>query len=229
MQNNPITLITLLLLTTFSTLKAQNLAFGVTGNAGLSKMVINSQFLSSLEAQFAFSGNGGLFLEKSITEKHAIGLELLWVQIQGREGRNDYEIAGMDDDGEFEVIGLGSNEENFQASYLALPIYGRYQVGKFGLKVGFQTMLFLNATSDFKIENNFFDGTSILEEQSETAIDFRAIDLGPTVGLDFSVHTKLRLRLNYYHGARDIILDGTPFLERRNRQVSAGLQYTLLD
>ncbi|MEL7422589.1 MAG: hypothetical protein AAFN81_06340, partial [Bacteroidota bacterium] len=66
-------------------LSAQNLTVGLSLNPGLSEVTSNLPFSGDYQTQFTLSGNAGLFVEHQLSNKSHLGLELLWVQIEGKE------------------------------------------------------------------------------------------------------------------------------------------------
>jgi len=210
-----------------ASVKSQSITFGTTGNLGISK--VTSQFVeaNSFQMPYAFSGNGGFFLEKKINQKSYIGVEALWVQIEGNRVANDKPLIETDASGEIEVVGNKSERFTKHISYLGLPFYYRYEIGNFGVKGGLQTMLFLFANSDYKSEgirnNNAFE-----EMSSQDNISLRTIDLGPKIGIDYKLTNKLKLRADYYLGILVISTLETPSStasDRNNRQFTLGVSY----
>lgn len=66
---------------------SQNLRVGITGNVGYSKMyseTLQHEYVQQ-NSQFVLSGNAGIICEKEISKMSSLGIELLWVQMEGDE------------------------------------------------------------------------------------------------------------------------------------------------
>lgn len=205
---------------------AQNFKIGVTGNIGLSKASTGGYYsLLGIEREFALSGNIGLFAEKKIGSKSSLGAELLWVQLEAKENiktRDLVQYNGSD----YETVGTYSSKWKTHLSYLAMPLYYRMNFGKFGIKGGVQSMLFLFGKMNLE-HTGIRNDEPYHEELSFKNIDFRRFDFGPKIGIDYQLNSKFRLRADYYQG----ILDNTPHqnagssLKYKNVQLNVGLQY----
>lgn len=204
-------------------LSAQNFIIGATANLGMSKITSNLPISGDYKVRFTPSGTLGVFLEKRIGAKSFLGAELLWVQMEGKEVTDDKVLMGIVDS-EPGVVGVISDQSNLHSSYIGVPFYYRLGLGKLGIKVGVQPMFFLFASSNYKASGEVYNAP--YETESETKdIEFEKIDIGPKIGLDYSLNTRFRLRIDYYHGLTDITSDTFPW-ERQNRQVTMGGQYT---
>jgi len=202
--------------------KSQNLLIGGTGNIGLSKVASNLPISGDYKVKFAFSGNLGMFLEKKIGRKSSFGIEALWVQIEGREITSNKSLTAFNGQ-ELEVIGVISDKSTLHSSYIGIPVYYRFELGKIGIKGGFQSMMFLFASSNYEA-NGEINGESYEAENEVKDIEFDRIDIGPKIGIDYRLNEKFRLRADYYHGLIDITSDEFS-LERRNRQFNLGINY----
>ena len=153
-----------------------------------------------------------------------MGVELLWVQIQGKETNKDkvlftyYELTQVE-------IGNITDKSISHSSYAAFPIYYRHEIGKLGLRAGFQTMVFLFASSRYTASGEF-EGNPLDIDSKTKGIKFDPIDIGPKLGLDFKLNEALHLRADYYHGMVDVVSDSF-FRHRRNRQVAVGVNYLI--
>lgn len=202
--------------------KAQNLILGGSANIGFSKVTSNLPISGDYRIVFAISGNLGMFMEKKITEKSTLGIEALWVQIEGKEVTKNKELTGFNGQ-ELEVIGMISDKSKLHSSYVGVPIYYRFETEKIGIKGGFQTMIFLFASSNYEATGEF-ENKPFNTKSKRKDIEFDKIDFGPKIGIDYQLKNNLRLRADYYYGLIDITSDKFPF-ERRNRQVSIGINY----
>jgi hypothetical protein len=205
-----------------SSAKSQNLIIGGTGNIGLSKVTSNLPKSGNYKVKFTLSGNLGMFLEKKIGQNSSLGIEALWVQIEGKEITDNKELTSFNGQ-ELEVIGVISDKSTLHSSYVGIPVYYRFEFGKIGVKGGFQSMIFLFASSNYEANGEI--GGEPYEAESEIKdIKFDRIDIGPKVGVDYQLNEKLRLRIDYYHGLTDITSDEFPW-QRRNRQFNLGVNY----
>ena len=221
MKIKTITLLSCLFISTI--VKSQNSNFGFTANIGFSQVTSNLP-ISGNEVKFAFSGNFGMFYELSVSDKSSIGTELLWVQIEGKEesSRSLYVITGIN---EYEIIGTKSDISRIHSSYIGVPVYFKYEIGKFGIKPGFQIMVFLFANSSTKNWGEV-NGEPFSNESKTKNIKFDKIDYGPKLGIDYQLNERFILRSDFYYGIPDITSDEFPW-ERRNRQFTVGISYCL--
>lgn len=215
-------LLLLILIIGMNSAKSQNLIIGGSGNIGLSKVTSNLPISGDYKVKFTLSGNLGLFLEKKIGQKSSLGIEALWVQIEGKEVSNDVELTAYNGQ-ELEVIGIISSKSTIHSSYLGIPVFYRFEFGRIEIKGGFQPMLFLFASSNYKANGEIY-GEPYEAESAKKDIKFDRIDIGPKVGIDFRLNEKFRLRTDYYHGLLGITSAGFPW-QRRNRQFNLGVNY----
>jgi hypothetical protein len=201
--------------------KSQSTSFGITLNPGLSK-VTSDLPISGNEVKLAFSWNAGLLYELGVFKNSSVGIELLWVQIEGKEEstRSLYVITGIN---EFEVIGTISDESKLHSRYIGIPVYFKYRFGKFAIKPGFQTMVFLFAKAHTKNwgERN---GEPFSNEHTREDIQFDTFDYGPKLGIEFMLTNSVLLRSDCYYGLTNITPDGFPW-QRSNRQITLGVNY----
>ena len=212
----------LILLFLFFKGDAQSFIFGSTINSGPSVVTSNESTAGTLLTKAAFSGNVGVFLEKKLGTKYAIGLEALWVQMEGYEVIKDvvyYESYGED----FIKVGFITEEYKYHTSYLGLPLYFRYEIGKLGFKGGLQTLFLLKTSTHFRsygeLKGEPFDSEGKIDPLILTTLDF-----GPKIGIDYQISPKLSLRMDYYHGIKDITADRWEWI-RKNRQLGVGISY----
>jgi hypothetical protein len=92
-----------------------------------------------------------------------------------------------------------------------------------GIKVGIQPMIFMFASANYRISGTIYN-EPYEAESNDKNIKFDRIDLGPKIGIDYGLNKTLRLRFDYYHGLTVITPSDFPW-QRRNRQISLGVQY----
>ncbi|HMR90118.1 MAG TPA: outer membrane beta-barrel protein [Saprospiraceae bacterium] len=218
-QKTSFTLIFLLVVTLG---RAQNLTFGWTINLGPSIVTSNERGAGTLKTKAAFSGNFGVFLEKKLGKNAYLGIEGLWVQMEGFEVDENieyYESYGED----FIKVGFITEEYKYHTSYLGLPIYLRYEIGKLGILGGVQTLFLLKTSTHFRsygeLKGEPFDSEGKMDPLILTTLDF-----GPKIGIDYQISPKLSLRMDYYHGIQDITADRWEWI-RKNRQLGIGISY----
>lgn len=201
---------------------AQSFIFGSTISSGPSVVTSNKRGAGTLKTKAAFSGNVGVFLEKKLGTKYAIGLEALWVQMEGFEV--DENIEWFEASIEEQIsIGYISEEYRFHTSYLGLPLYFRYEIGKFGFKGGLQTLFLLKTSTHFRSYGEL-KGEPFDSEGKIDPLELSKMDSGPKIGIDYTISPNLKLRMDYYHGVRDIAI-GRFDRERKNRQLGVGVSY----
>lgn len=215
-------LLLLLVLIGLNAAHSQNLVIGGTGNLGLSKVPSFSPIIIGPKEKFSFSGNVGIYFEKNIGHKSSVGIEVLWVQIEGKNIWNNKVLTTYNGQ-EKEVIGVISEKSALHASYIGIPVYYQLELGKFGIKGGFQSMILIFANSNYKAEGELH-GEPYKTESTRKYINLDRMDIGPKVGLDYRLNEKIQLRADYYHGLTDITTDLiSP--QKKNRQFTLGVNY----
>lgn len=212
----------LLIIIGMNTAKSQNWVIGGTGNLGFSKVTSNSPISEYNKEKFTFSGNSGIFFEKKIGQKSSLGIEVLWVQIEGKNVWNDKVLTILNGQ-EREVVGVISEKSTLHSSYIGLPVYYQFELGKFGIKGGVQSMIFLFASSNYEAVGEL-NGKPYETTSSNKDVKLDRIDIGPKVGFDYRFNEKFEIRIDYYHGLADITYRGSPW-QSRNRQFTIGLNY----
>lgn len=222
MKNHQTLLSILFVMITLNTTKSQNLIGGVVGNIGFSK--VTSAFVTpgDFKVKSALSGNFGVFLEKRISQKSSLGMEALWVQMEGKEVSTNRTLMAFDGQ-QLVNVGFISDASGLHISYVGLPFYYRIEFGKVGLKAGVQPMIFLFASDSYKGSGELYNEPFSTESRTKD-IDLQRIDIGPKVGLDYQLNNKFRLRTDFYYGLTDIT-SGESFFQRKNRQVCVGGNY----
>ena len=211
-------------ITSLNAITAQDLKSGITGNIGWSKVTNNMLDFPDFKNKFTLSGSLGLFAEIKIGQHSSLGIEVLWVQIEGKEVSNNREVRGFSGiPPMLGVIGIVSDKSRLHSSYVATPLYYRYDYEKLGFKIGAQPMIFLFASSDYEISGELW-GEPYMENSKTKDIEFNTFDIGLKIGMDYQLNQNIRLRADYYHGELDITSDETS-LERSNRQISLGVNY----
>lgn len=200
--------------------QAQNIHYGATLNLGVSKVTTYEP--SDYEALYRPSWNLGLFAEKTFTPQTAIGINVLWVQIESAETSQNRNLLEFNSQTQaLEKVGVVSDEAKLHASYLGIPIYCRLSSRKFGVKLGLQTLMALYSSSSYEA-NGTRNGQpyNAKSKTKNTGVDF--FDWGPKVGFDYQIGPKMRIGLEYYYG----VLGNSAVLKgRKNRQATLGVSY----
>lgn len=201
---------------------AQENQFGVVVNSGFSQMKTHkSDFFDS---KWMFSGNIGLSYYRKFNLHFSLGFEVLFAKI---DGKNVYDKGPflLDDDLGPPPTGKYYFEKRSHAQYTAIPVFYKYSLGKLAAKIGVQTM-FLNL---------FFQKSTYMKDEygiksTETWVNNETtkfqLDLGPKIGIEYSITHQLALRCEYYQG---LVFPDYDYLPNSisNRQLTLGLQYSL--
>ncbi|MBL7782802.1 MAG: PorT family protein [Saprospiraceae bacterium] len=201
-------------------LSAQGLHLGATASLCGSRISNNVVSTSEFKVRNALSFDVGLFAEKTLNTRSSLGVEALWVQINGREGRKNVPLFGYQN---FELVQLGTLTDmlRIRSAYFAMPAYYRLKWGAFGLKLGIQPMLFVDAYANYSSEGTFEDQPT--KSRGRVDVEFKRFDWGPKIGLNYRFAGRFGLRLDYYHGLTNIMKDLVDF-QRRNRQLGLGIE-----
>ena len=120
----------------------------------------------------------------------------------------------------FSNIGEITDESRTHLSYLGLPVYYRFALGKLGIKGGVQPLIYLFG-SDHYHSFGEINGEPFSNNSNTKGIKLSRIDIGPKIGFDFSIKKNIRLRADYYLGLTDISDD--IFSTKNNlQQISLG-------
>ncbi len=215
----------------FNNLSAQDFRFGLSFNAATSKVQSNFSFPEDYGIFFKRSAKIGLLVEKKLSKRSALGMELLWVLIEGQEYRYKpasywYTTRAGGRSGTSGTIILTDNTK-IHSHYIGVPAYYRFSLGRFSIKGGLQALILMS----LDIEKSHLQKGVIGAEtepflQYDTAdkIPLRKYDLGPQFGLDFRLSKHLRLRIDYFQGLTNLYTDGGEW-QRKNRQFSFGVDY----
>ena len=210
----------LLFLLASCTLEAQGYYLGVTGSLCASRITSSVTETDYFKVKNAPSANAGIYVERTLNRYSSVGAEALWVNMSGREGRENVPLFGYQN---LQLVQLGTATDmlRLHSSYIALPLYYRLHKGAFGLRLGAQPMLFLDAHAHYS-STGTFEGQPT-ESHGRVDVDFRRFDWGPKIGLDYRFGKGFGLRIDYYHGIPNILEDGAGF-RRQNRQLGIGIE-----
>lgn len=209
-----------LIIVNINSIQSQHLIVGGTINLGLSRVTSKARISSHSNTKFTLSGNFGMSLEKKAGSKSSLGLEFLWVQIEGKETSGETALIGQT----LEMIGVISEEFRIQANYFGTPVYYRFTSGKIGIKLGIQPMILLSASSDYRASGEQNNEPFKYRHNTRNR-KFSRVEIGPKLGVDYKLSNLLNLRVDYFHGLTDITSNESRG-ERKNRQITLGIQYT---
>ena len=201
---------------------SQNAQYGISLSPGLSQQFFSSSFtFQTMSSPFVLSGNGGLFYEQKFGNRSRVGLELLWVQLTGRM---ESKFTLTDINGQ-SLGGESVFRNDTYISYIGLPIYYQFNLGKWGIKAGIQSLFFLFASG--KAISDFPEGFQV--EDSEVKLDdlaFNFMDYGPRLGVNYQINPRWRIRSNFYLGMSNIF--PRPVVSTlKNRQLDIGVDFSI--
>lgn len=211
----------LLTLSTCFCAQAQDLHLGATLNLGVSTVTSTKSFPTT-EAHYRPSWNLGAYAEKVFNPQTAIGINILWVQIQSKETSQNREIFEFNDKTQaLEKVGVISDESKFHANYFGIPIYCRLSAKKFGVKFGLQALLGLFGGSSYKASGTLH-GQPYVASSKSYLTGIRFFDWGPKVGIDYQLSSKCRIGLEYYYG---LVSNLSILKGGKKRQATLGVSY----
>lgn len=197
---------------------------GLKFNAGLSRIAKEFNKLNeSLNpaVQFAPSGQVGIFHNLSLNSNSILGLELLLVQIGGKDKQDIYII-----DFNGTNIGQGTSNTYFHISYLTLPVYYGLKLNKLTLNFGFQGSVLLGSNGRSKGQIHYTQQIVTWDNKSK-GLNIDKFDFGPRAGVIFNLTDKLAVEGIYYHGINNILANNISMETWRIRQIIVGLRYNL--
>lgn len=190
---------------------AQNFNLGFSLNLGASKITSNNTTFSIIHRidpsplpkfNYTKSGSVGFFIEKNIVPSLAIGSELLWVQIEGKEN-----LTGF------------LTETRFHQSFLALPLYTSFVLKKLKIKAGVQPMaLVMERYNTYRFSSTFSNPIP-----AEYNFDMDRLNFGYKFGLEYSLFNHLSLRADFFSFSTS-----DDSFEQKSIQGTLGLNYIFL-
>jgi opacity protein-like surface antigen len=178
--------------------------FGVKLNGGISKVEANRNLTNPTKLGFAPSGHGGLFYNLHLGKRSSIGLELLFMQIEGKE---HMKIIYTDRFG-VPTGEYGTDDLNYHISYLSLPIYYGFKVKKFTFNIGAQAGIVLANNAREKTRVSYNGEPLSLENEGRMNID--VYDFGARAGIIYNLYKKFSVEAVYYYGINNILAKTAP-------------------
>lgn len=187
---------------------------GATLNLGWSKTPRTYPFYNH-STHNTKSGKIGAIIETNV-KKNIIGIGFLFVQM---EGRKIGEIQYYDQLNALSVVNKW--EDRMHRSYLGIPFYYRFKLGRFGVKSGVQTLFLFKANISRNLFREINASTITLFSRIEKDFKISKFDIGPLLGVGFDLTSRLRLTTDYYFGILD---DDASFSMKKNSiQITFGL------
>jgi len=218
-------ILVVLLLINVAIANSQNINYGATLNIGMSQMTSNLEPSVDYQTKYTVSGYAGAYFEKRTGIKSSIGGEFLWIQMEGKEVTNNKKLTAINAQGMIETVGNISDISKVHSGYFGLPVYYKINFKKVGLKIGFQTMIFLFGSSSYEATGEL-NGKPFQNSSKTSGLKFDWIDYGPKIGIDYELNKTLNLRTDFYVGIPDITPEFLQ-LERKNRQITLGINYLI--
>ena len=198
-------------------IQSQNWDFGISFNLGASKLsgITTSNFFTIIEGNPAFryedisdfeaakSGSLGFFAERKIGNYFALGSELLWVQIEGRENLAFFTIE----------------ETRFHQSFIAIPTYASLLIKKFRIKGAIQPMIFVMDS----YHSHSIPARSINTPLRQYDFELDRFSHGYKFGLEYSLSSHFRLKADFFTFS---LKNG--FHTQKNVQATLGVNYIFL-
>lgn len=202
---------------------AQNRHFGVALNPSISKMkFING---SSLEQKWVYSSNIGIFYYRELGHHSSIGFEVLFLRMEGKLTSDEPLFPFQIDYDFYPPPGKYYSELKVHSNYAAVPIFYKCKWGHLAAKIGVQTMALCLSYREGFTKKEVNDVKSLAAYENNDMTRFR-MDLGPKIGIEYSLGSNLALRCEYYQG---LAFQNSVYFESNisNRQATLGLQYSL--
>jgi len=196
---------------------------GLKVNGGLSR-ISNSLIMSNgtNKIQYALSGHGGIFYNLHIGNKSFFGVELLVIQIEGRE---HLESDATDKFGN--KTGTITNDIYKHISYFGIPVYYGLKFNKLTINLGFQAS-FMLASSGREKGQAPYNGDVITWDNKFDELYIDNYDFGPRAGVTFNLTDKFAIEGTYYYGVNNILDNDESSPIWRVQQATVGLRYTFL-
>ncbi|SCY64656.1 porin family protein [Flavobacterium caeni] len=207
-------ILTIFALAAFGTASAQ-IKFGVKGGINLSTITGDV----SDDITMKPGAHVGGFVKIGLMDKLFLQPELLF-SMQGAKTKDYWSYGG----GEFE-----REENNYNLSYINIPIMGRYYIVKgFNVEFGPQFGILVSAKSKYEYTETFDNGFGLETYSESRTIDIKdslkTIDVGLNIGAGYDFNDHMGVGLRYNFGLTDI--DDFAFSETKNSVLSASFLYT---
>jgi len=164
---------------------------GLKFNLGVSKVTAKNNWRTG-QQKFPImpSGQCGLFYNKGIGNKSILGVEMLFVQIEGKE---KYQHP------------YGSTEVKYRNySFVGLPVYYGYIINKITINAGFQFNYLVLGRERERGKGIDLQGKPYTWEINGILPHIDKYDYGIKGGIIFNTDRKCEIEATYYHGLNNI-------------------------
>jgi hypothetical protein len=195
--------------------------FGVKADAGVSKMgKYPNNAANSEVTYFQFSWRGGLTYSYRFKGFSAVGVDLLYSNIAGKETTNN--VFGNP------LVTLTSTQN---LSYIAIPLYYTAHIKRFSISAGGCLMFCAGGWTKGQIKQNL-NGTNYEYDSKSNKPDAPSRDAGITGSLSYKLFKRMIVTLNGYYsltpifeGSRFSTVNGDYGWSGRIIQLTGGLTY----
>lgn len=200
---------------------------GLKVNGGLSYFSTKAKTTQPITQKFYFmaSGQGGLFYNLHIHNKFLLGIELVFMQIEGKELLK-FELT----DQYGNLTGQYTTDNIWRhISYLGIPVYFGYNYKKLNVNLGFQTNITLASSGQEKGQAMYNGGVTTWNNHfDKLAID--NYDIGARAGIIYHLTDKFSIEANYYYGFNNIVKDEklSKYWTWKIQQMTIGLRYKFI-
>lgn len=196
--------------------------FGVKINGGVSKITESRENPNiSFVTPFVPSGQAGLYYNLLISKNTALGAELLFSQIEGKEIS---ELRLIDVEGN--NVGFATTHTYRHISYLILPVYFGFNLQKLTIHAGFQLSYNIAGSDKYKTDATV-NGERFKSESTSENNPFSKYEFGPRTGIYYHLTDRLAVEGIYYFGISNIE-KGVPMInELKVQQMTVGVRYAL--
>jgi hypothetical protein len=198
--------------------------FGIKLNGGVSYLSLsNPSDKIDYKAFVRPSGQTGIFFNYHFKNKLLFGWELLYIQLEGKE-------SYMENEPIFKKSSTWPMDKWTAWSHtssLGIPVYLGYSYKRFGLNLGFQTIISIIELRRDKIQmpdnNVYYFGS---KENNYTVFPYYF--LGGRVGLIYNLTDKYFIEANYFYGYENYYLDNLIYgWNYKGHLLTIGIRYLL--
>ena len=205
------------------------LIFGASANFGFSYLNSNPEDRNDVEFDKNKSWSLGVFFENKISHKSSLGIELLYVQIGGKNIIENEAIFETIDE-VTEIVGVVTTKNELSFSFVSFPFYFKYQLGRVGLKGGFQPLILLFEHDKYQIVGEIND-QPYEKEAYGISYDIDKYNIGAKLGIDFELNCRTKISTDLYYGLNNFNFNqfGSKKSTTRIEQITFGVQYNIMN
>lgn len=194
---------------------------GLKVNCGMSKLSDKLITTQQLTQKFFFkpSGQEGLFYNFHLGDKSILGIELLLIQIEGKEYlKIPFTDINGNLTGEFATDNIWRH-----ISYFGLPIYFGYNFNKLNVNIGLQINFTLASSGQEKGQDPNEYGDIITWDNKADKLGIDDYDYGVRGGIFFNFTKNFAIEAIYYYGINNILK--TNDWKWKVQQITVGFRY----